>query len=51
MEELIKKTEMQSKTLFEVMQSPDTNLVDLQKAMACRRFVMGFLRDLKKIQC
>ena len=47
MNELIKKYEIKAKTLLEIIQHTETDEVQLEKTMACRRFVMGFLNDLR----
>ena len=46
--ELIKKYETMAKTLLDVINHPETDEIQLEKTMACRRFVVGFLTDLKQ---
>lgn len=48
MKELIKKYEIMAKTLLDVINLPTTEGTELEKAKACRRFVSGFLYDLKQ---
>tara|TARA_R110000737_G_scaffold286754_1_gene293241 strand:- start:317 stop:466 length:150 start_codon:yes stop_codon:yes gene_type:complete len=48
MNELIKKYEIMAKTLLDVINHPETDQEQLDRTMACRRFVVGMLNDLKK---
>ena len=48
MTELIKKYEEKSKTLWEVATNPLTDEIEVKKALACRRFVVQFIYDLKQ---
>lgn len=50
MEELIKKYEIQAKTLLDVLSSDKTKPIDADRAAACRRFVVGIIYDLKRCQ-
>ena len=49
MKELIEKYKTMSETLLDVINHPKTDEAELQKAMACRRFVVGFLSDIVNI--
>ena len=42
------KYRIKEKTLLEVAQHPDTKSEESKKALACRRFVLEFINDLKK---
>lgn len=50
MKELIEKYETKSKVLLGVINHPENTKIVVEKAMACRRFVQGFLSDLKNIK-
>lgn len=47
-QEMIKKYETMAKTLLDVINHKDINHIELEKSLACRRFVVGFLYDLKQ---
>ncbi len=50
-DELISKQEVVSKTLTDVIIHPDTKKgAELDKILACRRFVRGFINDLKTLK-
>ena len=46
---LIEKYETQAKMLLDVITHNDTTEENKETAAACRRFVMGFIYDLKNI--
>ena len=48
MKELIDKYEVQARTLLAVINDGTNDKVVIERAMACRRFVVGFLNDLKQ---
>ncbi len=48
MKQLIEKYEIKAKVLLSVIQHPDTDEVQIEKAEACRRIVMEVLSDLKQ---
>ena len=45
---MIKKYETMSKTLLELISLEGLGEIELEKYLACRRFVVGFLYDLKQ---
>lgn len=47
MKDLIKKYEIQSEVLLKIMQSTYSNEEEIEKAAVARRFVTGFIYDLK----
>ena len=47
-QEMIKKYETMAKTLLDVINHKEVDEIELEKALACRRFVVGFLYDLKQ---
>ena len=47
--DLIRKNEMQSETIASLINHKDTNKKDKEKYEACRRFVQGFISDLKNL--
>ena len=47
--DLIRKNEIQSKTITSLINNKDTTENDREKYEACRRFVQGFISDLKNL--
>jgi len=50
MKDLIKKYEIQADVLLKIMQSTYSNEEEIEKAAVSRRFVTGFIYDLKMIE-
>jgi len=49
MKELIRKYEVQSDTLLKVMQNKESTEDEILRASVVRRFVRGFIDDLKRL--
>ena len=49
MKDLIEKYETQAEVLLKIMQSTYSNEEEIEKAAAARRFVTGFIYDLKAL--
>ena len=47
--DLIRKNEIQSETITSLINHKDTLKKDKEKYEACRRFVQGFISDLKNL--
>jgi len=47
--ELIRKNEIQFETITSLINHKDTSKKDKEKYEACRRFVQGFITDLKNL--
>lgn len=49
MKELIRKYEVQSDTLLKVIQHKESTEDEILRASVARRFVIGFIDDLKRL--
>ena len=50
MNELIKKYEIRSKVLLDIIQSKESTEEEIGKALIARRFMNGFIYDLKTLK-
>lgn len=50
MNDLIKKYEIRAKVLFDIIQSKESTDEEIEKALVARRFVNGFIYDLKTLK-
>lgn len=50
MEELIRKYELKSETLIKIIQHKESTKDEILRASVARRFVVGFIEDLKREQ-
>ena len=48
--EVIEKYKIQAQVLLDVINHPETTDIEREKASACRRFVINFICDLRKIK-
>ncbi len=48
-EELIKVNEIKSKTITDLIQHEDTPQEDMDKLLACRRFIRSFILELQNL--
>jgi len=47
--ELIEINEIKSKTITDLIQHKETPEEEIEKLLACRRFIRGFISELKNI--